>query len=313
MKEKNTNFILITTSSFGNNAPHLLETLREEGFQVALNPFNRKLTEEELKELLEKHKPIGLLAGTEPITGNVLEHAKSYLHVVSRVGVGWDNVDKEAADNLGIRVFRTPGVLNQAVAELTLGFILAALRAIPSQDRHIRDGMWHKRMGRLLQGKVVGVIGFGSIGQCVGKLVSAFDATVLYYDPAPAIVGWATEASIHTLLTQSDIITIHADARNRILGKRELLSLCKPGAVIINTSRGILIDEDALYTALVSGRVSFACLDVFNHEPYQGPLSKLENVILTPHVGSYAMEARIKMEETAVQNLLRGLAGYSNQ
>jgi D-3-phosphoglycerate dehydrogenase len=301
------NTILATTSSFGKGSPQVLKDLQEKGFNVVVNPYGRKLTEEELKELLDQHRPIGLLAGTEPVTDAVLKDAEKYLKVISRVGVGWDNVDKQAAGNLGIQVFRTAGVLNQAVAELTLGLILSALRAIPLHDRQIRDGVWQKKMGRLLQGKVVGIIGFGSIGQCVGKLTSAFDAKVLYYDPVSTNVAWAKAASMHDLLAQSDIVTIHADAQNQILGEKELLSLCKPGVIVVNTSRGSLIDEDILYKALVSGRVAFACLDVFEKEPYNGPLKDLDNVILTPHIGSYAMEARIRMEEMAVENLLKAL------
>ena len=301
------NTILATTSSFGKGSPHVLKDLQEKGFNIVVNPYGRKLTEEELKELLNQHRPIGLLAGTEPVTDSVLKAAKDYLKIISRVGVGWDNVDKQTAGNLGIQVFRTAGVLNQAVAELTLGMILSALRAIPLQDRQIRDGVWQKRMGRLLQGKVVGIIGFGSIGQCVGKLISTFEATVLYYDPVSTNVAWAKALSMHDLLAQSDIVTIHADAQNQILGEKELLSLCKPGVVIVNTSRGSLIDEDALYKALVSGRVAFACLDVFENEPYNGHLKELDNVIMTPHIGSYAKEARAEMETQAVRNLVEGL------
>jgi D-3-phosphoglycerate dehydrogenase len=301
------NTILATTSSFGKGSPRVLKDLQEKSFNIVVNPYGRKLTEEELKELLNQHKPIGLLAGTEPVTDSVLNGAKEYLKVISRVGVGWDNVDKQTAGNLGIQVFRTEGVLNQAVAELTLGLILSALRYIPLQDRQIRDGVWQKRMGRLLQDKVVGIIGFGSIGRCVGKLISTFDATVLYYDPVSTNVTWAKPVSIHNLLAQSDIVTIHADAQDQILGEKELLFLCKLGVIVVNTSRGSLIDEEALYKALVSGRVAFACLDVFDQEPYSGPLSELENVILTPHIGSYAQEARIRMEEMAVENLLKAL------
>jgi D-3-phosphoglycerate dehydrogenase len=301
------NTILATTSSFGKGSPQVLKDLQEKGFNVVLNPYGRKLTEDELKELLNQHRPVGLLAGTEPVTDSVLKDAKEYLKVISRIGVGWDNVDRKAAEELGIQVFRTEGVLNQAVAELTLGLILSALRAITLQDRQIRDGVWQKRMGRLLQGKVVGVIGFGSIGQCVGKLISAFDATVLYYDPVLTNVDWAKAVPLCDMLSQADIITIHADAQNQILGEKKLLSLCKPGVIVVNTSRGSLIDEDALYKALVSGRVAFACLDVFDQEPYCGPLTELKNVILTPHIGSYAQEARIRMEEMAVENLLKAL------
>ena len=307
MKYKMNNTILSTTTSFGKSSPNIIEDLTSRGYHLVTNPFCRKLTEKELRTLLSRHKPIGLLAGTEPITRSVLEDAKGFLRIISRVGVGWDNVDKQTAGNLGIQVFRTVGVLNQAVAELTLGLILSALRYLPLQDRQIRDGVWQKRMGRLLHGKVVGVIGFGSIGQCVGKLISAFDATVLYYDPVLANVVWAKPVSIHTLLAQSDIVTIHADAQEQILGEKELLSLCKPGVIVVNTSRGSLIDEGALYKALASGQVAYACLDVFDQEPYSGPLTQLENVIMTPHIGSYAQEARIRMEEMAVENLLKGL------
>lgn len=298
---------MATTSSFGKGSPQVFKNLREKKINIIVNPYSRKLTEQELKDLLNQHMPIGLLAGTEPVTDAVLKDAKGYLKVISRVGVGWDNVDKQTAQELGIQVFRTAGVLNQAVAELTLGLILSALRSISLQDRQIRDGVWQKKMGRLLQGKTVGIIGFGSIGQCVGKLISAFDATVLYSDPVSIDVAWAKSVSIHKLLAESDIITIHADAQNHILGEKELLSLCKAGVAIVNTSRGSLIDENALYKALVSGRVAFACLDVFDQEPYSGPLIQLENVILTPHIGSYAQEARIRMEEMAVENLLAGL------
>ena len=308
MKYKMNNTILSTTTSFGKSSPNIIEDLTSRGYHLVTNPFCRKLTEKELRTLLSRHKPIGLLAGTEPITRSVLEDAKGFLRIISRVGVGWDNVDKQTAGNLGIQVFRTAGVLNQAVAELTFGLILSALRAIPLQDRQIRDGVWQKRMGRLLQGKVVAIIGFGSIGQCVGKLISAFDATVLYYDPVSTNVSWAKAVPLYDMLPQADIITIHADAQNQILGEKELLSLCKPGVIVVNTSRGSLIDEEVLYKALASGQVAFACLDVFDQEPYSGPLTQLENVILTPHIGSYAQEARIRMEEIAVENLLKALS-----
>lgn len=301
------NTVLTTTSSFGKESSQILSVLQDKDFRVVVNPFGRKLTEEELKALLNEHQPIGLLAGTEPITRTVLEGAKGYLKVISRVGVGWDNVDRQAAKKLGIQVFRTSGVLDQAVAELTLGMILSALRVIVLQDKNIRDGVWEKRMGRLLQDKVVGVIGFGAIGQRVGKLITAFGAKIIYYDPLPKNASWATPVSLHNLLAQADIITLHASGSDQILGENELNSMCREGILVVNTARGSLVDENALYKALVSGQVACACLDVFDQEPYSGPLTQLENVILTPHIGSYAREARIRMEEMAVENLMAGL------
>ena len=193
------------------------------------------------------------------------------------------------------------------MAELTLGMILSALRAIPFQNKQVCSGMWQKGMGRLLQGKVVGVVGFGAIGQRVGGLVKAFDARVLYYDPVPKDISWAKSVSFNDLLNQADIVTVHASTADQVLGEKELNSLCKPGVIILNMSRGGLVDEKALYDALVTGQVAYACLDVFEQEPYSGPLTQLDNVILTPHIGSYAREARIRMEEMAVENLVQGL------
>lgn len=301
--------IVTSTSSFGTDSPMIFEVLNEKGFRLVTNPAGRKLSEEELIQLLEKHKPIGLLAGTEPITRAVLEKAVGYLNVISRVGVGWDNVDGDAAKEFGIQVYRTEGVLNQAVGELTVGVILGALRRIPVQSGQVCSGIWKKGMGRLLQGKVVGVVGFGGIGQRVGELVKAFGANILFYDPVPKEVDWARAVSLENLLSDSDIVTIHTSSSEQILGEKELSSLCKPGVIIVNMARGGLVDETALCKALSSGQVACACLDVYEEEPYSGPLTEFENVILTPHIGSYAKEARIEMEKMAVENLLRGL-GY---
>ena len=299
--------MIATTSSFARESPEALELMENEGLKIILNPWGRKLKEEELGELLKDHRPVGLLAGTEPITREVLDAAKDHLRIISRVGVGWDNVDREAARQMGIRVSRTSGVLTQAVAELTIGLILSALRSISSNDRLIRQGKWHKTMGGLLSGKIVGIIGFGHIGQRVSELVTAFGAKVLYYDPQPMDAPWAQAVTLPDLLSQAEIITIHASGRGKILGPDELKNICKRGVLLVNTARGGLIDESALQECLENGKVSFACLDVFEDEPYCGPLCSLENVILTPHVGSYAREARVLMERTAVENLLNGL------
>ncbi len=302
-----TKTILATTSSFAKESPDLVELMKRKELKVIFNPLGRKLNEKELRGLLQQYKPIGLLAGIESITRSILQEAKDHLLVISRVGVGWDNVDREAAEELGMKVFRTAGVLNQAVAELTIGMILSALRAIPFQDRQVRSGVWKKGMGRLLQDKVVGVIGFGDIGRHVGKLITAFGANVIYYDPIPKDVPWASPVTMRDLLARADIITLHASGSELILGEKEIHTLCKKGVIIVNTARGGLLDEQALCEGLQSGQVACACLDVFENEPYEGPLAKLENVNLTPHIGSYASEARIRMEEMAVENLVKGL------
>ena len=136
------NSILCTTSSFGVFAAHVFDILKEKGFQTITNPFNRKITEDELIELLDQYHPIGLLAGTEPINRTALEHSKDYLKVISRVGVGWDNVDRKAAGELGILVYRTAGILNQAVAELTLGLILSSMVFLKRFNKAVKLAVW---------------------------------------------------------------------------------------------------------------------------------------------------------------------------
>lgn len=299
--------IVSTTSSFCEQNPDFIEMLEKRDYGLIKNPFCRKLTEAEVLSFLLEHRPVGLLGGTEPITRPVLDKAKEFLKVISRVGVGWDNVDRTSAYELGIKVYRTEGVLSHAVAELTLGLMLSAFRLIVAQDRQIRANVWQKRMGNLLQGKTVGIIGFGAIGRRVGQLVTAFGAKVVYFDPVPKEGSFATPVSLVELLGQADVISIHADGSKTILGENELINNCKKGVIVINTARGGLVDEKALHKALTSGGVSFACLDVFENEPYCGPLCYLDNVILTPHIGSYALEARVAMEMQAMENLLEGL------
>jgi D-3-phosphoglycerate dehydrogenase len=301
--------ILITTSSFANEAPALLEDLRKRGLNPILNPLGHALQESDLATLLDQYRPVGMLAGTEPITRSILERSGQYLKVISRVGAGWDNVDRETAASLHVRVYRTEGVLTQSVAELAMGHMLNALRKITTHDRLNRAKKWVKSMGTLLHGKTVGIIGFGKVGRRVGQLVKAFGASVIYHDPmvekAEAESG-ARACSLDDLLHQSDIISLHASGDSVILGEDEFQQ-CKHGVILINTARGGLIDEEALIHCLKEGQVGFAGLDVFNNEPYTGPLCDLENVAMTPHIGSYAHEARIEMESKAVFNLLKGL------
>ncbi len=298
--------ILSTVSSFGQGDPGPISALHDVGFTLVANPHGRKLTEEELVTLVAEYKPLGLLAGTEPVSRRAMEAAEGALRVISRVGVGWDNVDHAGAAALGIAVRRTEGVLDAAVAELTLGFILAALRHIPAHDRDIRAGVWKKRMGALLEDKTVGLVGLGAIGMRVAGLVQAFGAKVLYCDLAERDACHCTACDLGGLLAQADIVSLHASGSSCILGPTEIAGL-KPGAIVVNTARGGLIDEEALRLALVSGRVGAACLDVFEREPYRGPLAELPNVILTSHIGSYAREARNRMEKAAVENLLHAL------
>ncbi len=295
--------ILATTSSFGNAWTGAEEHLRGRGYSLAVNPHGRKLTEAELDELLQKHEPVGLLAGTEPVTGAVLRRASGHLKAVSRVGVGWDNVDHAVAAELGIPVLRTVGVLDQAVAELALGFMLDALRHVSRQDRELRGGTWTKRMGGLLAAKTVGIVGYGAIGRRVGELCRAFGAEVVYTDVQEAKDSPDRACSLEELLDRGHVVTLHASGSQCLLGAAEL-DRCRPGAILVNTARGGMVDEAALAERLADGRIGCACLDVYEDEPYHGPLTGLDNTVLTPHVASFAAETRLEMERKAVENLL---------
>ena len=306
--------VLITTSSFGTPEALPKDRLRQEGFHVQENPWRRTLTEAEVSALLRQHRPVGVIAGLEPLTAVVLREAASHLRVISRCGVGLDNVDVAVATQLGIAVYNTPEALTQAVAELTVGLILDLVRGITASDRQIRAGRWQKSTGFLLHELTVGIVGLGRIGKRVGALLRAFDAGVIGSDLAPDAV-WALQHDVRLmgadeLLRQADVVTLHvpgaADGRPPLIGAREL-GLMKQGSYLINTSRGGLVDEAALVAALTAGRLAGAAVDTFAREPYDGPLRQAARAVLTPHIGSYARAARIRMERDAVDNLLRGL------
>lgn len=301
--------ILITTSSFEVASNEPLRTLEKSNFEIALNPHGRRLTEDEVGALLQDDVA-GMIAGVEPLTRAVLERAKG-LRVISRCGIGMDSVDQMAAKELGILIFNTPGAPVSAVAELTIALMLDLLRKVSQADRSIRDGRWKQLMGNLLEFQTVGIIGYGRIGRKVGSLLRAFGARVLVHDAMGVSVPAGVEAcSLRELLEQSDITTLHVpfDDSTRHLINRESLALMKPGSLLVNASRGGLIDEDALLAALQSGHLGGAGLDAFEMEPYEGPLRSLPQVVMTCHMGSYARESRIQMEREAGENLFKGLA-----
>ena len=258
-------------------------------------------------EIMEEGAYSGLIAGTEPLTGKVFEKAPS-LKVISRVGVGLDGVDVSAAKEHGIAIYNTPSVLVDSVAELTIGLILCCLRKIASMDRNVRKGVWKKEMGLLFKGKTLGIIGFGKIGSKVSQIAEAFGVKVVFHDIGPAESKFCKKVSFEELITESDIISIHLSSKEQLISEMEVRKM-KDGVILVNTSRGGVIDEDALHKGLLSGKIACVGLDVYKEEPYSGNLTELDNVVLTPHVGSYAKEARIAMEIEATMNLIKGFAG----
>ena len=303
--------ILITTSSFQVDSNPALQSLKADGLNIVTNPFGRRLTEDDAKALLSEHTPVGMIAGVEPLTRTVLESAPS-LKVLARCGIGMDSVDLVAAKEFGIAVSNTPDAPSAAVAELTIGLILSALRQIPQADRALRGGEWKARMGNMFRGKTLGLIGGGRIGQKVAELAVAFGADVIVHDPFLKTCSHPL-VSMDVLLQQSDILSLHipgGDETYHVINQAALAQM-KSSALLINAGRGGLVDEKALAEALRAGELAGAALDVYEDEPYSGELLALDNVVLTAHMGSYAKETRAIMENEAAENLRAGLQAIS--
>jgi D-3-phosphoglycerate dehydrogenase len=306
--------ILISSRSFGEISSKPIELLKNAGFDVTLNANKKKLNEVELIKLIDD--AVGLIAGTEQITEEVLAHAKA-LKVISRYGVGLDNIDLDAAKKRGIEVYNTPNAPAKAVAELTLSLILSIIRRIPESSQPMKDGIWQPQMGHSLYGKTLGIIGLGRIGKEFVKLVQSFNVDIIAYEKYPDNDFITSHnirlESLERALSQSDVVSIHLPLMKEtrdIIGVKEL-SLMKHNSVIINTARGGLVDEDALISALKEGTIAGAALDVFENEPYTGELLNFDNVLLTPHIGTYTEETRMIMEMETVENLIKALSGVA--
>ena len=299
--------VLITTSSFSLGNFAQAKSLHDAGISIEVNPHGRRLSEDEVAELVATDV-IAILAGLEPLTDRVLSNAKS-LRVIARCGTGLDSVDLLAASRLGIDVFNTPDAPTQAVAELTIAHMLNSLRHISTTDSNMRSGKWTPTMGSLLATKTVGLIGVGRIGSAVAKLAQAFGARVIGFDPVVSSHNSVELLSLDEVLDQSDIVSLHVpinDQTHHILNA-SAISRMKPGSIVVNVSRGGLIDESALHDALKSQHLSGAALDCFEDEPYSGPLLQIPGVHVTAHMGSYARETRDLMEVEASTNLVNGL------
>ena len=277
--------INVTMSSFCEFDKTPINICKLNGFDIDVNRFNRKLSKDEI--IKYSKDSVGLIAGTEPFTSEILNNL-SNLKVISRCGVGKDSIDLNEANKLGIKVLITPDGPTLAVAELTVGLIINLLRKINELDINVKKGKWKRSFGNMLYGSKVGIIGYGRIGQRVDNILKNFKTINNYYD----IIDNNTD--IDKILEESDIITLHVSGSKLILGSSELKRM-KKGSFLVNTSRGGVIDEDCLYELLKNKHISGAALDVFKKEPYDGKLKELDNVILTPHIGSFTIESRINM------------------
>ena len=302
--------ILVTPTSFGPSsklAPK--EKLLNYADEIVYNPHKRPLTEDELIPLLDGCD--GYLAGLDFITERVIESAEN-LRVISRYGTGCDRVDLQAAGKHGILVTNTPGANADAVADLTLGLMLAVARTIPALDRAAKSGEWPRHTGIELGGKTLGILGFGMIGKKVAQRAAGFNMTVTAYDPymdeVYAKKTGVVSGELEQVIAGSDFISLHlplTDATKNIINNDSIEKM-RPGTIVINTSRGGLIDEEALFQALERKHLGGAALDAFEKEPPDAgkPLYQLPNVVITPHTGAHTAEAAFNMAAMAVDNLI---------
>ncbi len=289
---------------------------RLEEVATVKGPFPKRVyTEEEL--VRDLHGVDAVISGGEKFSAGVIE-ATDRLKVIGRFGVGLDNVDLDAATRKGVFVTITP-VLAETCADLTFGLILALARRIVEVDSAVRSGGWEteKFAGRDVHGATLGISGLGRIGSAVAKRARGFDMKVLYYSrtrkPDLEKELGLEYVDLDTLLKESDFVSLHVPLTEKtvkMIGEREL-RLMKKTAFLINMSRGLVVDEKALYKALAEGWITGAGLDVLSMEPPspENPLMKLRNVVLTPHVGSATVECRRRMAATVVDEVLRVLEG----
>ncbi len=295
-------------------APVLNKVLQENGLQVTYEP---EITPDQIKEKIGQFNII-IVRGRTKLTKELIEKADN-CKIIARVGVGLDNIDQDAAKAKNIQVINAVEAAMTAVAELVLALMLSLARQIPRGDRAIRNGEWLKKelKGTELKGKYLGIIGCGNIGRRLGRLAKGLYMNIIGFDVIPIDEEFSKDvglmkADLDTLLKSSDYISLHVpllDSTHHMINE-EKLSLMKNTAKIINTSRGGVIDEDALYEALKNGKLGGAALDVFENEPAtNSKLATLDNVILTPHIGAQTKEAQSLAANVIAEKIIQILRG----
>lgn len=303
--------VYVALQQFAEQDDRPVRALQEAGFQIQRNTLGRRLRREELAQHLRDADAV--LAGVEPYDAELLASLPR-LRCISRCGVGTDSINLKAAERHQVAVLTTPDEVIRPVAEMTVAMLFALARNFPLHGDDFRNGRWKKHTGHLLSEWTVGLIGFGRIGQEVERCIRPFQPRVLITDPALAanrVPPTAQHCDLEILLKESDVVSLHAGRRPEegpLLGPGELARM-KQGSRLINTARGCLVDETGLLDALDSGRLSGAALDVFEEEPYSGPLGRLPQVLLTPHVSTLTRSSRSAMELRCAQNVIEFFSG----
>ena len=309
--------ILITPRSFASFSDKPLKMLTERDYKIERNNTGRPYKKEEMLKLIKDVD--GIIIGIDELSAKIIEEANE-LKVISKYGIGLDNIDINMATNKKIIVTNTPTANVDAVADLAFGLVLSLARRIPEADKKTKSGKWEKIIGKSVWEKTVGIIGLGKIGKQVVKRAQGFEMNILAFDIVKdkkfAQKYGIKYVNLEKLLQKSDYISIHIplnDATRNMVSYEELEKM-KKDAFLINTSRGGIVDEEALYNALRNNKLRGAALDVYNNEPIrESPLKELDNVIMTPHIGAYTEEAIENMSIQAAQNLIDVLEGRETQ
>ncbi|SIT73116.1 phosphoglycerate dehydrogenase [Edaphobacillus lindanitolerans] len=307
--------VLITPKSFHKYKEEPLRMLEAEGYEVILNTSGKTYSEEELIEMA--HSGVkGIIVGVDPLSADVLD-ACTDLKAVSKYGVGMDNIDLERAKARGIHVKNAVGTNSISVAELAIGLMFDSARLLSAHIERVKASNWDRVMGIELTGKHLAVIGGGQIGKEVAMRAKGLQMQVTLYDPFFKDTQFLDEYGIArsedflSLVADADFITLHLPAtkETRHMMNAEVFAKMKPTAILINTARGELVDEPALYEALVNGEIGAAAQDVYSKEPPEedDPLVALPNFLLTPHLGAFTGEAVERMAVTSTRNLLEML------
>ncbi|HJU14096.1 MAG TPA: D-2-hydroxyacid dehydrogenase [Candidatus Nitrosotalea sp.] len=292
----------------------LNEILQKNGLRITYEP---EITPDQIKEKIGNYDIVIVRSRTK-LTKDLIENAAK-CKIIARVGVGLDNIDVDAAKAKGIRVINAVEGAMNAVAELVLGLMLSLAREIPRADREIRNGKWLKKdlMGSEISGKYLGVVGLGNIGKKLARHAKALNMNIIGYDVVPIQDDFAREvglikADLDTLLSSADYVSFHVPftPQTHHLVNADRLSKMKKTSYLINTSRGEIIDEEALYAALKEGKIAGAALDVFEKEPAVGQkLTTLQNVICTPHIGAQTREAQALAANVIAEKIIMILRG----
>ncbi len=300
--------VLITSNSFGKFDKTAKEKLVSQGWEIQTNPYGKIMDEQEMKQVIKDVDAV--ILGSDPVTESVLKSANR-LKIISRYGVGIDNIDVHAAEKRGITITRTVNANADAVADYTIGLMLSTLRHLPQADEKLQQGIWDKKTGLDLCHKVVGVFGLGAIGKGVVRRLRGFGCTIIAYDPY-ADSEFCAENNVAlyepaAIFKEADVITLHfpGNADGKPFISREELGLMKQSAVIVNTARASLVDEKAVLDAVEQGKLYGYGTDVFSSEPaIPSYFLNKGNVVLSPHMAAVSVGAINRMSQMAVDHIL---------